>query len=72
MVEVPGQNKYNIIIIACAIVIYSKNEEGKAFVHALCGRHNSSEQKRPYSRVLYLVLFDTYSQSESVILYSKF
>jgi hypothetical protein len=46
------------------IVIYSKNEEGKAFVHALCGRHNSSEQKRPYSRVLYLVLFDTSPQSE--------
>jgi hypothetical protein len=30
--------------------------EGKAFVHANC---NSSERKQLYSRVLYLVLFDT-------------
>jgi hypothetical protein len=63
------------------IVIYSKSKEGKAFVHANCvfvhevelsGRGNSSERKRPYSRVLYLVLFDTSLESESVTLYSKF
>jgi hypothetical protein len=58
------------------LVIYIKNEEGKAFVHANCvepnGRCNSSERKRPYSRVLYLVLFDTSLESESVSLYSKF
>jgi hypothetical protein len=38
------------------------------------GRCNSSEQKRPYSRVLYLILFDTRHNSlenESVTLYSK-
>jgi hypothetical protein len=55
-------NKFNLI------VIYTTREEGKAFVHANCmfghdaqrsGRCNSSEQKRPYSRVLYLILFDT-------------
>jgi hypothetical protein len=49
------------------IVIYSKSEEDKAFVHANCvfdheavlsGRCNSS------SRVLYLVLFDTSSESK--------
>jgi hypothetical protein len=58
------------------LVIYIKNEEGEAFVHANCvelnGRCNSSERKRPYSRVLYLVLFDTSLESESVSLYSKF
>jgi hypothetical protein len=66
------------------IVIYTTREEGKAFVHANCmfghdaqrsGRCNSSEQKRPYSRVLYLILFDTRHNSlenESVTLYSKF
>jgi hypothetical protein len=50
------------------IVIYTTTEEDKAFVHANCmfghdaqrsGRCNSSEQKRPYSRVPYLILFDT-------------
>jgi hypothetical protein len=63
------------------IVIYTTREEGKAFVHANCmfghdaqrsGRCNSSEQKRPYSRVLYLILFDTRHNSlenESVTLY---
>jgi hypothetical protein len=55
------------------ILIYSTSEEvGKAFVHANC---NSSERKRPYSRVLYLVLFDTWDtslESQSVTLYSKF
>jgi hypothetical protein len=54
--------------INTSIVIYTTREEGKAFVHANCmfghdaqrsGRCNSSEQKRPYSRVLYLILFDT-------------
>jgi hypothetical protein len=35
-------------------------------------RRNSSERKQPYSRVLYLVLFDTSLQSQSVTLYSKF
>jgi hypothetical protein len=66
------------------IVIYTTREEGKAFVHANCmfgydaqrsGRCNSSEQKRPYSRVLYLILFDARHNSlenESVTLYSKF
>jgi hypothetical protein len=63
------------------IVFYSKSKEGKAFVHANCvfvheaelnGRCNSSERKRPYSRVLYLVLFDTSVESESVTLYPKF
>jgi hypothetical protein len=39
----------------------SKSEEGQAFVHANC---NSSERKRPYCRVLYLVLFDTSLESE--------
>jgi hypothetical protein len=47
--------------------IYSKNEEGKAFVHANCVLCNPSERKRPYSRVLYLVLFDTSLESEGVI-----
>jgi hypothetical protein len=32
----------------------------------LRGRCNSRERKRPYSRVLYLVLFDTALESESV------
>jgi hypothetical protein len=63
------------------IVIYSKSEAGKAFVHANCmfvheaelsGRNNSSERKRPYSRLLYLVLFDISVESDSVTLYSKF
>jgi hypothetical protein len=59
------------------IVIYSKSEEGNAFVHANCeakltGRCNSSERKRPYSRMLYLFFFDTSLESESVTLYSKF
>jgi hypothetical protein len=63
------------------IVIYNESEEGKTFVHANCvfvhevelsGRHNSSERKPPYSRVLYLGLFDTSLESESVTLYSKF
>jgi hypothetical protein len=36
------------------------------------GRCNSSERKRFYSWVVYLVLFDTSLESESVILYSKF
>jgi hypothetical protein len=66
------------------IVIYTTREEGKAFVHANCmfghdaqrsGRCNPSEQKRPYSRVLYLVLFetlDTSLENESVTLHSKF
>jgi hypothetical protein len=35
-------------------------------------RCNSSERKRPYSRVLYVVLLDTSLESESVTLYSKF
>jgi hypothetical protein len=35
-------------------------------------RCNSSERKRPYSRVLYIVLFDTSLESESATLYSKF
>jgi hypothetical protein len=36
------------------------------FVHEaeLSGRCNSSERKGPYSRVLYLVLFDTSFESE--------
>jgi hypothetical protein len=47
------------------IVINSKSEESKAFVHPNClfvhkaelsGRCNSSERKRPYSRVLYTSL----------------
>jgi hypothetical protein len=64
------------------IVIYSKSEEDKAFVHGNCmfvhpaelrGGCNSSERKRPsYSQVLYLVLFDTSLEIESVTLYSKF
>jgi hypothetical protein len=50
------------------MVIYSTSEEGKFFVHANCvfvheaelsGQCNASERKRPYFRVLYLVLFDT-------------
>ncbi|KAH0818853.1 hypothetical protein GEV33_003938 [Tenebrio molitor] len=50
-----------------------KSEEGKAFVHAkLLFVDDASERKRPYSRVLYLVLFDTSLESESVTLYSKF
>jgi hypothetical protein len=38
------------------------------FVHKaeLSRRCNSSERKRPYSRVLYLVLLDTFFESESV------
>jgi hypothetical protein len=55
---------------------YSKNEEDQAFVHANCmfvheeelnGQCNSSERKRPYSRVLYLVLFDTSLESNFVL-----
>jgi hypothetical protein len=33
---------------------------------------HSSERKRPYSRVLYSVLFETSVESESITLYSKF
>jgi hypothetical protein len=71
-----------LLTVACLAVkfllfenFYSKSEEGKAFVHANCvfvheaelsGRCNSSERKRPYSRVLYLVLFDTSLENESV------
>jgi hypothetical protein len=51
-------------------VIYSTSEEGKAFVHANCD--DARERKLPYSGVLYLVLFDTSLESESVTLYSKF
>jgi hypothetical protein len=54
------------------IVIYSKSEEAKAFVHANCGRCSSSERKRPYSRVLCLILSDTSSEIESVSLYWKY
>jgi hypothetical protein len=63
------------------IVIYSKNEERKVFAHANCvfaheaelsGRCNPSERKMPYFPGLYLVLFDTSVESESVTLYSKF
>jgi hypothetical protein len=59
------------------IVIYSKNEERKVFAHANCafahegeliGRCNPSERKLPYFPVLYLVLFDTSLESESVTL----
>jgi hypothetical protein len=63
------------------IVIYSKSEIGKAFVHANCmfvheaelsERNNLSERKRHYSRMLYLVLYDISVESDSVTLYSKF
>jgi hypothetical protein len=43
------------------IVVYSKSEEDKA---DLSGRCNSRERKRPYSRVLYLVWFDTSLESK--------
>jgi hypothetical protein len=55
-------------LVVTRIVIYTKSEEGKAFVHANCvfvheaqlsGRYSSSERKRSYFRVLYLVFFDT-------------
>jgi hypothetical protein len=67
------------LTVACLAVkfenVYSKSEKGKAFVHAnslclheaeLSARGNSSERKRPYSLVLYLVLFDISLESESV------
>jgi hypothetical protein len=68
-----NRNAYEMYIIIPKngfhkIVIYTMREEGKAFVHANCmfvhdaqrsGGCNSSEQKQPYSRVLYLILFDT-------------
>jgi hypothetical protein len=38
----------------------------------LSGRCISGERKRPYSRMLYLVLFDIFFEIESVTLYSKF
>jgi hypothetical protein len=60
------------------IATYSNSEEGKAFVHANCvfeaelsGRCNASERKRPHSRVLYLVLFDTSLEIVSLTLYLK-
>jgi hypothetical protein len=53
-----------IFIKVVLLVIYSKGKEGKAFVHA-----NSSERKWPYSGVPYLVLFDTFLESEFVTLY---
>jgi hypothetical protein len=37
----------------------------------LSARCNSNERKRPYSQVLYLVLFDTFLEIESVTLFSK-
>jgi hypothetical protein len=49
------------------IVIYSKSEEGKAFIHANC----VSERKRPYSRLLYLVLFDTSLEVGQICCYGK-
>jgi hypothetical protein len=73
----PSTNKH----VCKSIVIYSKGEDGKAFAHANCvfvheaelsGRCNSSERMRPYSRVLYLVLFDTSLENESVTWCSKF
>jgi hypothetical protein len=60
--------KCHVFLMVVEIVIYTTREEGKAYVHANCmfghdaqrsGRCNSSEQKRPYSRVLYLILFDS-------------
>jgi hypothetical protein len=61
-----NRNAYEMYIIIPKngfhkIVIYTMREEGKAFVHAnrMFGGCNSSEQKQPYSRVLYLILFDT-------------
>jgi hypothetical protein len=66
------------LTVACLAVkfenVYSKSEKGKAFVHANClcvheaelSDSNSSERKRPYSLVLYLVLFDISLESESV------
>jgi hypothetical protein len=65
------------LTVACLAVkfenVYSKSEKGKAFVHANCLcvheaelSENSSERKRPYSLVLYLVLFDISLESESV------
>jgi hypothetical protein len=46
---------------------YSKNKNGESNSREF--RCSSSERKRPYSRVLYLVLFNTSLESESVILY---
>jgi hypothetical protein len=54
------------------IATYSNSEEGKAFVHANCvfeAELSASERKRPYSLVLYLVLFDTSLEIVSLTLY---
>jgi hypothetical protein len=68
-------------IIITKVLYNSKSEGGRAFAHANCtfvheaelrGRCNASERKRLYSRVPYLVLFDTSLENESVTLYSKF
>jgi hypothetical protein len=49
-----GKYEHNKTTGITGIVIYSKSEEGKAFVHANCvfvheARSNSSERKRRYS-----------------------
>jgi hypothetical protein len=49
------------------LVIYIKNEEGKAFVHANCVE--LSGRKQPYSQALYLVLFDTSLESECIFVF---
>jgi hypothetical protein len=49
------------------MIVLSNNE--LSFTRIGC---NSSERKRPYSQVLYLVLFDTSLESASVTLYSNF
>jgi hypothetical protein len=56
------------------IVIYSKSEEGKAFVHANCEEAiQVNENRLSLECTMYLVFFDDTSlESESVTLYSKF
>jgi hypothetical protein len=47
---------------------YLQYERGRQSFRPRESRCNSSERKRRYSRVLYLVLFDTSLESESVTL----
>jgi hypothetical protein len=61
----------NIIHI---IIIYSKSEEDKAFIHANCVFDDASQVNESGFTLecyMYLVLFDTSLEIESVTLYSK-
>jgi hypothetical protein len=67
-----GLNQNKNTISDLIIVIYSKSEEGKAFVHANCNAIKVNESGLTLDCCTYLVLFNTSLESESVTLYSKF